>query len=66
MTIRPGDTVKLKSGGPVMTIDSIDIVGKFVCHWFEGRARKTAEFSPNALILAKPEDSGGTTSTPPT
>lgn len=29
-----GDTVQLKSGGPLMTITARNSKGEFVCHWF--------------------------------
>jgi len=39
MDFQPGETVRLKSGGPVMTVEKVDIsamLGKAVwCCWFE-------------------------------
>lgn len=31
---KAGDLVRLKSGGPVMTISQSGSGGAFVCHWF--------------------------------
>ena len=33
---KSGDTVQLKSGGPIMTIDSYDSKRYFRCKWFAG------------------------------
>ena len=46
-----GDAVKLKSGGPSMTI--IDRVRRdiFQCSWFEGPFLHSGEFSEQSLVL---------------
>ena len=47
-----GDTVSLKSGGPWMTVDSVQ-TGKphlVFCVWFEGTERKTGSFRPDSLV----------------
>lgn len=36
MEFKPGDVVVLKSGGPDMTISSIDEGQKASCYWFNG------------------------------
>lgn len=50
-----GDTVTLKSGGPVMTVHSLgnSIVnpGDVECIWFEGVVRHEAYFHPDTLNL---------------
>ena len=39
--IKVGDTVKLKSGGPNMNVQSIDEKGRAVCSWFvDGEAHR--------------------------
>jgi uncharacterized protein YodC (DUF2158 family) len=47
--IKVGDTVELKSGGPVMTVSSIGAIvegGKVYayCDWFEGSKNMQASF----------------------
>jgi uncharacterized protein YodC (DUF2158 family) len=48
---KPGDLVVLKSGGPVMTVDSVDhLAGLGVgCVWFAGAKRETAYFKEEAI-----------------
>lgn len=50
-----GDTVKLKSGGPKMTVDtlinSIDGVKRVECKWFLGNIQHTGTFAEEALEL---------------
>jgi len=31
---KEGDTVQLKSGGPIMTVKSLSTGGALECHWF--------------------------------
>jgi uncharacterized protein YodC (DUF2158 family) len=49
-----GDTVKLKSGGPLMTVHSIEKSGDIYCQWFAGDEDKvrTGFFPPDSLQLA--------------
>ena len=55
---RPGDVVKLKSGGPEMTVES---VGKnatsgaavIQCTWFDAGKYNNQAFVPEALQFAK-------------
>jgi uncharacterized protein YodC (DUF2158 family) len=49
-----GDVVRLKSGGPKMTITTIgDLYGtpNVYCTWFDGVKQYTGDFPPNALEL---------------
>ena len=49
-----GDIVRLKSGGPSMTVESIrDSDGDIYCHWFAGDKLHAGVFSPEAI---GPED----------
>ena len=49
---KTGDTVQLKLGGPVMTINSItEETGEIYCQWFEGNEVKVDYFPPDSLKL---------------
>ena len=49
---KAGDTVRLKSGGPLMTVKSVD--GAYVITvWFEGTKHKEGRFPPATL---EPDD----------
>ncbi|CAI8881742.1 DUF2158 domain-containing protein [Pseudomonas sp. IT-196MI5] len=54
-----GDIVKLKSGGPDMTVKgfraSSDI---FTCQWFAGKKLEQGEFRPHSLVLVEPNPEG--------
>lgn len=47
----PGDEVRLKSGGPIMTIASVED-GKALCMWFDGTKQFEKEY-PFAVLIAK-------------
>ena len=58
---KKGDTVKLKSGGPKMTIEvdkiGVDMgggskffTGNYECTWFEGSVLKRSQFAQESLI----------------
>jgi uncharacterized protein YodC (DUF2158 family) len=54
-----GQTVKLKSGGPVMTVMGAQLFGDpnmYVCQWFAGKTHKQAQFPAANLKLASPEE----------
>jgi len=53
---KPGDVVRLKSGGPNMTVtshgDKIKFFrGQIFCQWFVGTKLEKGHFSPDVLIL---------------
>jgi len=54
--LKIGDVVQLKSGGPTMTIESIDKSGDSIhCQWFAGDKFDkllAGYFSPDSLQLA--------------
>jgi uncharacterized protein YodC (DUF2158 family) len=55
-TLKLGDVVQLKSGGPRMTVDRVDDDGRLIhCCWFEGATRKTDVFEIFALRLVDQE-----------
>ena len=50
-----GDLVKLKSGGPKMTVTRVDNLGirKIVrCTWFTGSKKEQGDFPPETLVPA--------------
>jgi uncharacterized protein YodC (DUF2158 family) len=52
-----GDVVKLKSGGPDMTIDAkSERVETVLCKWFVGRSLRAKVFHPAELELVKATD----------
>lgn len=55
--IKPGDLVKLKSGGPVMTVAFIKpgSTGVFNCLWFLDSALQQGTFSNVSLVKASAE-----------
>jgi uncharacterized protein YodC (DUF2158 family) len=55
--LKPGDLVVLKSGGPVMTVDTVntdvfddDKITGILCAWFVGNKLERARFDPGALV----------------
>ncbi|WP_411827778.1 YodC family protein [Luteolibacter sp. AS25] len=59
-----GDTVTLKSGGPVMTVKGekkanlrSDVMIGYYCQWFAGKKLEQGDFPPESLKLAADEDS---------
>ena len=47
-----GDVVKLKSGGPTMTVNNIEENGEIYCQWFAGKKLEEGQFSSDSLIRA--------------
>lgn len=64
MTVpKPGDLVVLKSGGPVMTVDTVntdifddDKVTGILCAWFVGDKLERARFDSGAIAPAPRQD----------
>jgi uncharacterized protein YodC (DUF2158 family) len=60
--LKPSDLVVLKSGGPVMTVDTINTdifddnkVTGVLCTWFVGNKLERARFDYNAIVPAPSE-----------
>lgn len=49
MALNVGDKVKLKSGGPKMTVTQVYPEGRVECTWFDGGTVQTANLPENAL-----------------
>lgn len=54
-TPKLGDTVRLKSGGPVMTLGPEMASGGFKCQWFDDTALMEGLFKLEQLEKAEPE-----------
>jgi uncharacterized protein YodC (DUF2158 family) len=50
MQFKVGDTVQLKSGGPIMTIIEVLSEGWVTCRWYDGKQYKTENFPSEALV----------------
>ena len=53
--MKKGDTVQLKSGGPIMTVGDKNLSGAYNCDWFEGAKLMHGSFYTEQLKLADPE-----------
>lgn len=53
--MKVGDTVQLKSGGPIMTIKEIDGDKDAWCQWFAGKEVKESGFPAASLKAANPD-----------
>ena len=56
-----GDKVKLKSGGPVMTVHETNVIiakyrGNLRCQWFAGKKLEEGYFPDESLEEAKDDD----------
>src|SRR5271155_1171211 len=61
--LKPGDLVILKSGGPVMTVDTVntdifddDKITGILCAWFVGDKLERARFDSLAIVPAPRQD----------
>ena len=57
MELKVGDTVRLKSGGPLMTIESIEDKKAF-CNWFSNDELKNGTFNIETLEKEDENDLG--------
>ena len=57
MELKVGDTVRLKSGGPLMTIESIEDNRAF-CNWFSNDELKNGTFNVETLEKEDENDLG--------
>jgi uncharacterized protein YodC (DUF2158 family) len=57
MAFKIGDIVRLKSGGPAMTVTKVDDFGIrtiIKCTWFAENKNERGDFPPEALVPASP------------
>lgn len=57
MSLMTGNIVKLKSGGELMTVDSVNSDGSVDCVWFEGKEFKSQNFLSEMLDCISQLDS---------
>ena len=48
---KTGDSVVLKSGNKIMTVDYLNKTGLYSCRWYEGMILKEGAFNPEDLLL---------------
>lgn len=53
MSMKLGDKVKLKSGGPIMTIEMIKNNVVIICQWFDGPKVECGTFNIATLEIYK-------------
>jgi len=70
--LKPGDLVVLKSGGPVMTVDTVNTdifddnkVTGILCAWFVGTKLERARFDRKAIVAATQQEAAGELVEPP-
>jgi uncharacterized protein YodC (DUF2158 family) len=51
-TFQPGDVVRLKGGGPKMTVSAVQTSGTLSCRWFEGSTLHGGTFSTDTVLRA--------------
>ena len=55
---KSGDQVRLKSGGPDMTVSHVSELGdgEIRCHWFGGKKLEWGQFHPGELVKVEAEE----------
>jgi uncharacterized protein YodC (DUF2158 family) len=57
-TFEPGDVVQMKSGGPIMTVEKVDVDGGVVCHWFGEKNKQEKGTFPGVVLEVYDEPAG--------
>ncbi len=52
MSFNPGDTVQLKSGGPMMTVKALDVDNEVICTWIDKAGKREGRFAAVTLQLS--------------
>lgn len=63
-----GDRVRLRSGGPTMTVEGFDAFGefeqgspkKYLCRWFDGKGQLAQDTFKESSLEAAPDKPGAT------
>ena len=55
-SLKIGDVVWLKSGGPSMTIKEYSEKDYFICNWFENTKIRESKFNANQLCKVNPDN----------
>jgi uncharacterized protein YodC (DUF2158 family) len=60
-SIKEGDTVQLRSGGPIMTaVGESMLPGSWVCEWFDAKNNpKQGQFALTSLVKVQPKNGPG-------
>ena len=54
---KPGQVVRLKSGGPIMTVEGDDMAGRVICTWFDEKNKPQSRgFAAESLKSADNDD----------
>ena len=56
--LKVGDVVRLRSGGPDMTVHTVDNDGSVYCQWFENKKLENASFMTATLVKIDPAKRG--------
>ena len=52
MSFKAGDVVRLKSGGPLMTVEAASASpGAWICVWFDGQKQTRSSFAAATLAI---------------
>ena len=55
-TFQAGDIVRLKSGGPDMTVETTDTPIGYKCQWFAGKKLEWGFFPNKSLVRVKADE----------
>jgi uncharacterized protein YodC (DUF2158 family) len=59
MEIKKGDTVRLKSGGPLMTVEDATYADAIRCTWFDDKSKRCREEFDIEILKPDTDSFGG-------